>query len=232
MTAKSTTITVLAGGAMDPGLTLAAETFRTETGHSVEIAYNLGIEAIQRMNDGMVYDVVVHPKDTLAQYFRPAGMVEDGGVPIGRVGLGAMIRPGAPPPDVSSVNAFKRSVLDADAILYTTATSGRYVEAMLRKIGLYEPTLAKTTRIAHGPELIDRVLRGTGRELAFMPVSTILTYQDRGIVLVGALPEALQHYLDFMAVPSTRSSHKDIGWTFARFCGGPGRALLAKHGVV
>lgn len=225
-----TEITVLAGGAVVPGLNYVAAAFRKQTGHIIKIAH-VGVEAIKRMDDGEVFDVVVHPRDNLEQFFRPAGKVEEGGIGIGRVGVGVMVRPGAPIPDMSSAEALKRAVFGAESILYTTAASGRYVEGMLRKIGIYEQAQAKTTRYPHGPELMDRVLSGRGKEFGFLPITEILTYKEKGIMLVGPLPEELQHYLDFMAVPSTQSTNKDVAWEFARFCAGPGKPLLVAHGV-
>lgn len=230
--ATSVEITALAGGAVDPGLDHVAAAFRKETGHTVKIAYNLGAQGIKRMDEGEIFDVVVQPEDTLEIFFRAHGNVEDGGVSIGRVGLGVMARPAAPVPDISSMAAFRRAILEADAILYTTATSGRYIEEMLGKMGLLERTAAKTTRYPHGPELMERVLSGSGKELAFLPVSFIRkASRERGMVLVGPVPEEVQHYLDFIVVPSVRSTHKDVAWAFAHFCGGPGKPLLAAQGL-
>ena len=223
-------ITVIAGGAVVPGLNFAAAAFSKQTGRAVKIAH-LGVEAIKRMDDGEVFDLVVHPRNNLEQFFRPAGKVEEGGVGIGRVGVGVMVRPNAPIPDITSADALKRAVLEAESILYTTAASGRYVEAMLRKLGIYGQVKAKTTRYPHGPELMDRMLSGRGKEFGFLPLTEILTYKEKGIMLVGPLPEELQHYLDFMAVPSTQSTRKDLAWEFARFCAGPGKPLLVAHGV-
>ena len=220
-------ITVLAGGAAEPGLDLVAAAFQKQTGHTVRIAYNLGALGIKRMDDGEVFDVVVQP-DTI---LRATGKVEEGGIQIGRVGLGVMIRPGAPVPDISSVAALKRAVLEAQSILYTTATSGQYIEAMLKKMGIYEQVEARITRFPHGPELMDRVLRGRGKEFAFLPITFIRTDKKKGMQLVGPLPEEVQHYVEFIAVPSTMSAHKEVAWQFAHFCGGPGKPLLVANGV-
>lgn len=223
-------ITVLAGGAMDPGLVHVAAAFHKETGHTVRSFFNLGGIGLKRMEAGEVFDVLVHPSDLMERKYRATGLVESDGIPLGRVGIGVLIRPGAPVPDISSVEAFKRALAAADSILYTLATSGGHIDEMLRKIGMHEQVQAKATRVPHGPELMDRLAAGKGREFAFLPVPFARTRDD--VRLVGPLPEELQHYLDFEAVPSTKSRHKDIAWAFVRYCAGPGKPLLVASGVI
>ena len=45
-------------------------------------------------------------------------------------------RESAPLPDVSSVQALKTSLIDAQAVVYNTASSGTYIDGMLKKIGV------------------------------------------------------------------------------------------------
>ncbi len=225
-------ITVIAGGSTQPALDIVAPAFHQETGNAVTMIYNVGRRALARMDAGEVFDVIVEPEDVLERHFRPAGRVEEGGLRVGRMGLGVMIRADAPIPDISNVAALKRAVIDAESILFTTENSGRHIEAMLRTVGIYEQVQAKITRCGHGPELMDRVLRGEGREFAFLGTNAIRTYREKGIVSVGPLPEEVQHYLEFMAVPTTISPHKEVAWEFARFCAGPARPILAANGLV
>lgn len=224
-------ITVWSGGAAEPGLDFVAAAFQKETGHAVRITYNLGARGRKRMEDGEVFDVLVATRDAMDSYFRPTGQVEEGGIGIGRVGLGAMVRPGAPVPDISSTEAFKRAVLEADALIYTEEASGLRIDGILGKLGIAEQVKAKVTHARNGPELMDRVLRGSGREIGFLPITAILTYREKGIVLAGPLPEELQYYLELMAVPSTKSPHKDVAWKFVRYCGEQGKPLLAANGL-
>ena len=90
---------------------------------------------------------------------------------------------------------------------------------------------AKTTRYHNGPELMNRVLRGKGKEFAFLSINAIRTYKEKGLVLVGPLPEELQYYYELLAVPSIKSTNKEVAWEFVRFCGGPGKPLLVANGL-
>lgn len=231
MAASAVKLKIIAGGALDPGLDFVAAAFQKQTGHSFSIEYNLGARGLERIDKGAGVDLVVATSVAVEGIFRAAGKLEDGGINVGRVGIGMMVRSGVPLPDISSAVTLKRAVLDAESILHTEEASGLYVEQMLRKLGIYARTQPQTLRTRNGPELIDQMLSSSCRVIGFLPLTAIRTYKDRGIVLVGPLPEEVQCNLEFIAVPTISSSHKEIAWDFARYCGGPGRPLLVANGV-
>ena len=216
-------ITVKSSDSAEPGLNFVAAAFQKETGHAVRISYDLN-----GINEGAAFDVLVATTSSIKKEFFPSGHVVEGGIVIGRAGLGITVRAGAALPDLSSVDALKRAVLEAESILYTTESSGMYIEGMLKKIGIYEQVEAKITRDRKASDLIDHVLNGKGRQLAVLSINAIRTHQ--GLALAGPLPEEVQYYREFMAVPSSRSVNQEVAGEFARFCGGPGKALLLANG--
>src|SRR5207244_11448415 len=121
-----------------------------------------------------------------------------GRVSLGRVGVGVVIRDGAPKPDVSTTEALKRALLDADSVIYNRASSGLYVEGLLQRLGLAEQIKAKTKRYT-GTDMIEPLIKGRGREIGFMPVVQILNWRGRGLQLVGPLPDDIQHYTTYAA---------------------------------
>ena len=227
-----TEITVISSGSAEPGLNFVAEAFQKKTGHAVKITYNLDEKGSQRLDDGEIFDVVVGSSDSLNRNFRPSGLIEEGGGIIGRTGIGIMVRSGAPVPDISSVEALKRAALEAQSILLTNHSSGYYIDTVLKKMGIYEQVEAKITRFSNGPEIMDRVLKGNGKELGFLTINQIQAYKDKGLVLVGPLPEEVQLYREFIAVPTTQSPHKEVAREFVRFCGGPGKPLFVANGFL
>ena len=229
--ASGVKLNVISGGALDPGLDFVAAAFQKQTAHSLQIEYNLGLQGLKRIDEGEGVDVVVATSVAIEGIFRPAGKIEDGGINIGRVGIGMMVRAGVALPDISGALALERAVLDAESILYTEEASGLYIEEMLKKLGIFQQTQPQTIRTRNGPELIDQMLSSSCRQIGFLPLTAIRTYKDKGIVLVGPLPEEVQCNLEFIAVPTIRSTHKQIAWDFVRYCGGPGKLLLAANGV-
>jgi molybdate transport system substrate-binding protein len=224
-----TEINVMSSGSCEPALDYVAAAFQKETGCAVTITYNLGARGIQSLEAGE-FDVVIASGDSIERNFRPAGLVEDGGVSIGRMGIGVMVRPGAPVPDISSVDALRRSILEAESLLITTHTSGLETEAMLKKLGIFDQANAKASRFPDGPSLLERLLAGSGREIAILSINHIGGFKDSGLVIVGPLPDEVQRYRDFIAVASSRSPDRETARQFVRYCGGPGKAVFSANG--
>jgi molybdate transport system substrate-binding protein len=216
-TAFATEVNVMSGQAIEAGLVIAVDAFRQQTGNIVKITYATTPQMRRRIDGGETPDVVIAPPALLDE-LASAGKIDRGAqVSVGRVGVGVAVRAGAPKPDVSTVDALKRALLDADSIIYNRASSGLYVEELLRRLGLAEQIQAKTKRYA-GTDMVDPLIQGTGKEIGFMPVAEILHFRDRGMELAGPLPAEVQHYTGYAAAPSSTSR---VALEFVRFLGTP-----------
>jgi len=223
--APAAEITVLSSGAVEPGMKAAAMAFEKETRHTVKIAYNTAPQIAKRVAAGDSFDLVIAPPGAIKE-FAQAGKVDGGGVDLGRVGSGVAVRPGAPVPDISSADAIKRAVLEADSIVFNRASTGLYIENLFRKMGLYEQIESKTTRYPDAGAVMEHVAKGKGREIAFGPITEILLFKDKGVHLVGPLPAEIQNYTSYVAVPMTAGTNKDAAQAFMRFLGGPAAKTL------
>jgi molybdate transport system substrate-binding protein len=223
-------ITVISGGAVEPGLNAAAAAFQKETGHAVKITYNTTPQMLKRIGGGDTFDVVIAPPAAI-KVFAEAGKVEEGGANLGRVGIGVMVRPGAPVPDISSAEAIKRAVLEAESVVYNRASSGLYFEGMLKKMGILEQAEAKAARYATGAESMDHMLKGKGKEVGFGPITEILLYKEKGLRLVGPLPAEVQNYTAYTAAPMTTGANKEVAKAFVRYLGGPAKPLFVAAGI-
>jgi molybdate transport system substrate-binding protein len=225
-TKAGTKITVRASGSTDPSLGLVAEAFQKATGHPVVVTYDDQIAQDYRGS----YDVVVASRDVVEREFRHSGSVDNGGISIGRMGLGIAVRKDGPLPEISSLEALRTSIFDADTILVTTHTSGLYFAAMLKKMEIYGRVENKIKSFANGPVLMTRLANGSGSEFGILSLNQVHRFEHKGVVLVGPLPDDIQYYREFIAVPMTASVNKDIAWDFVRFCGGAGKPLFAASG--
>jgi len=221
-------INVLSGAAVEPALIAAADVFRKRTGNTVNIAFATTPEIRRLVAAGEAPDVVIAPPaalDELAKTGKLDGAVQ---VSLGQIGVGVAIRDGAPRPDVSTTDALKRAVLDADSVVYNRASSGLYVEGLLQRLGLAELIQAKTKRYI-GTDMIEPLIRGEGKEIGFMPVVQILNYRGRGLQLVGPLPAEIQNYTSYAAAPHPDS---ESGLTFVRFLGtSEAKAIFVSVGI-
>jgi len=221
-------INVLSGAAVEPGLLAAVDVFRKQTGSDVGITFATTPEIRRLFGAGAAPDVVIAPPAALDELAKSGKVDGAARISLGRVGIGVVIRDGAPKPDVSTTDALKRAVLDADSVVYNHASSGLYVEKMLERLGVVEQIRAKTKRYI-GTDMIQPLINGTGKEIGFLPVVQILNWQGRGLQLVAPLPADVQNYTTYQAAPAPRS---DRGRTFVGFLATPeAKAMFASAGV-
>jgi molybdate transport system substrate-binding protein len=218
--AAAAEISVLSGGAIEPGLRAAASAFEKQTRDTVKITFNTTPQIRKRIDAGEKFDVVIAPPAAM-DAFAKAGKISEERVGVGRVGMGVAVRPGAPVPDISSAEALRRSVLEAETLVFNRASSGLYFEGLLKKLGVYEQIEGKTTRYADAGSVMEHLLKGKGREIGFGPVTEILMYKEKGLRFVGPLPAEAQNYTSYEAARG-----------LVRFLGSPsGKALFVAAGV-
>jgi molybdate transport system substrate-binding protein len=197
-------VRIMSGQAIEAGLVVAVDAFRKQTGNDVKIAYATTPQMRQRLAAGETPDVVIAPPALLDELTRAGKIDGTAQVPVGRVGVGVAVRRGAPKPDISTVDALKRAILDADSVIYNRASSGLYVETLMQRLGVADQIQAKTRRYA-GTDMVDPLVNGSGKEIGFMPVAEIMHLRDRGMELVGPLPAEVQSYTSYSAAPLSKA---------------------------
>ena len=224
--------TVLSAGAVEPGLRAALALYEKEIGRKVPVTFNTAPQIRERVEKkGDKFDVVIVPPAVM-DAFAEAGRVEVQRVMLGRVGQGLAVRPGAPAPDVSNVEALKRAMLEAESVVFNRATGGQYIESMLRRIGVYDQIEKKTTRYASAGEVMDHLLKGKGREIGFAPMTEIMLYKEKGLRFVGPLPAEVQQYNAYVASPMRAAANAPAAAALVKFLGTPAaKAALAAGGV-
>jgi molybdate transport system substrate-binding protein len=222
------TIDVLSGAAVEPALISAADLFRKRTGNDVRITFATTPEIRRLVGAGATPDVVIAPPATLDELAKSGTIDGAARMPLGRVGIGVVVREEAPKPDVSTTDALKRAVLEADAVIYNRASSGLYVEALLQRLGLAEQIQGKTRRYT-GTDMIEPLIHGKGHEIGFLPLVQILNFRGRGLQLAGPLPADIQNHTTYIAAPAPRS---EGGRAFVRFLGTPdAKRIFAGFGI-
>jgi molybdate transport system substrate-binding protein len=73
-------------------------------------------------------------------------IIADTRMALVRSGIGMEVRAGAPKPDISSVDAFKQTLLKAKSIGYLPTGSGAYLAELLERLGIVDAIKAKVTR--------------------------------------------------------------------------------------
>jgi molybdate transport system substrate-binding protein len=205
-TVSAAEIKVISGGAVEPGLEAFAQLVRRDLGHELKILYNTAPQIAKRLSADEVYDILISPPATIEPAIREGRVVPETRVKVGRVGAGIIVRAGAPVPDVATVDALKKALLDADSVVYNTASTGIYLDKLFTTMAIAEDLKAKTIRYPTGAAVMEHVLKGKGKEIGFGAMTEIRMYEPKGIILVGPLPPAVQNYTNYEAVVMTSAT--------------------------
>ena len=208
--AAAAELKVLCANAMESVIKDVAPIFERKSGHTVALKFGTLGQHIKRLQGGDAADVVVIPKqaiDTLVEQNKAAP--EDVTI-IGRTRMGLAVRKGAPIPDISSVEAFTRTLLNARSITYSEpsrgGTSGPHIARVLERLGIAEEMKPKTIFLPGGG-LIGVLVENGQAEIAIHEFQQLLRVP--GIEIVGALPPELQNTVVFAATIMTGTTHRD-----------------------
>src|SRR5579883_92007 len=231
-TAPAAELKVLAAGGMRPGLNAAAEVFRQRTGTEVKFTYEPPVDLGKRVAGGEAGDIIVSSPGVVAELTKAGKVLADAQMHLGRVGVGVVARQDAPQPDVSTAAALKAALLGADAVVYNTASSGTYIDGMLRKIGVFDQIQGKLIRLWDGTAVMHHLMEGKAKEFGFGGITDILGYRDRGLRLVGPLPAEIQNYANYSAAVVAIAPSPDAAKAFlAYLASADGRALFVANGI-
>ena len=147
-TARAAEIKLLCAVALQPGMVALIPDFEKSSGHKVTIAYGTAGAVADRVQKGESADIVISAAPLIDQLQAQGKVVAGDRVIIAKVGVGAFVRKGAAKPDISSADAFKRSMLAARSIAYPDpaggGASGIYVASLLERLGVAVEMKPKT----------------------------------------------------------------------------------------
>jgi molybdate transport system substrate-binding protein len=187
---------VIAGGSITSLLNQLGPPFEKASGHKLSIHFDSTPNIITRINSGTPFDLVVVPVDVFKSAEAKAHFATGPTIDIARVGYGLAVRAGAPKPDVSTPDAFKKTLLDASSIAFVPASAaGAYVTKVFERLGIGEEMKAKTKAQAGPPQIAPAVARGEA-ELGVFLTNVLIA---PGVELAGPFPAELQQELVFTA---------------------------------
>src|SRR5262245_47880772 len=196
---------LLSAGAVKPGLVKVIDAFTRESGHEVEVAFATAPAIRQQLSSGESTDLVIAPAELFAEITSTGKIRADERVTVGRIGVGVMIRDGAPVPKIAIVNDFNKSLLDAESVVYNQASTGIYLENLFDRLGIGGQIKAKSTRYPDFAAVCDHVARGKGNEIGLGATTVIAESASKGVRFVGPLPEEIQNYTTYAATVATNS---------------------------
>jgi molybdate transport system substrate-binding protein len=188
--------------------------FERTTGHKLNVISGFSPIFVKQINAGEPFDVVVSPPSTIDPLIKDRQVVADTRTDLVRSGVGVEVRAGAPKPDMSSVEAFKRALLNAKSIAYLP-TGG--VPQLVDRLGIADAIKSKTT--IPTSDIVSELVAKGEIELGVAVITQILT--TPGVELVGPLPPEIQFYTTFTAGVSVNSKAPEAARELIKFLTGP-----------
>jgi molybdate transport system substrate-binding protein len=196
-------VTVMTSGGFAAPLREMLPEFEKSRGISVEVilgkSQGSGPDTISaQLNRGVVADIVILSREGLNDLISANRIVAHSDIDLARTPLGLSVRAGAPKPDISTVEAFKSTLLHARSITYPSSTTGIYMATRLfPQLGIANDMLPKSSNAG-----VAAVAKGD-TEIAIQPVSELLHVP--GTDFVGTLPQEIQYISVFSAALVTGS---------------------------
>jgi molybdate transport system substrate-binding protein len=218
-------VKVMAGVAMREVIAELGPQFERATGHKIEIQYAPGLSVKRQIEAGEEVDLVIIGSDVVDDLVKQGKIAGDSRVGIVRVGIVVAVREGAPKPDISSVDAFKSTLLSVKSVAYAPdGAPGRHFAQVMDRLGIAEQIKAKAKPSA--PERVAPAVANGEAELAI--AMTLDMTSTNGVQLVGPFPGDLQYSFVNTAGVSTTAKEPEAARTLIKHLTTPGAAAVIK----
>jgi molybdate transport system substrate-binding protein len=219
--AAAAEIHVLSAGAVRAVVTAVSDGFAKETGNTVKGTFGTVGVVRQKLAAGEPADVVIATDVAIDELARQGAVVAGTRADIARAGVGVGVREGAPKPDISTVDAFKRTLLSAKSIVYVDpaqgATSGIHFASVLERLGIADAVKGKSL-LWPGGYAAEAVADGRA-EVVVHQISEILPV--KGVTLVGPLPREVQKVTIYAAGLAAKAAAPEAARAFIAYLTSP-----------
>jgi molybdate transport system substrate-binding protein len=183
-------VTLIAPGGIRAAVEQLIPGFEKKTGHKVKATFGSGLGTKQQVTRGEAFDVpIVQPP--YPEVLASGNVITNSAKPLASVAVGIAVRQGAPKPDISTVDAVKRTLLTAKSVSYPNsaggAAAGVSFEETLKKLGIAEQIEPKLKRAQGGANAMAMVAKGE----AEIGLTFLSEMGEPGIDVVGALPKEI-----------------------------------------
>jgi molybdate transport system substrate-binding protein len=221
--AQAAEIKVLASTAVKTTLEELGPQFEKATGNKVDITFGPATVLKTKIDQGTAFDVAILTAP-IADGLAADGKIDTARTTVAHSGIGVAIQKGAAKPDISTTEAFKRTLLNAKSIGFTAGgATGTYLKTLFEKLGIAEELKPKLKMLQGAA---GEAAAAGDVELGMTQISEILPYANAE--LLGPLPPDIQSYTYFSAAASAASKEVDAAKAFIKFLGAPAALAVIK----
>jgi molybdate transport system substrate-binding protein len=227
--AAAAEVKVMSAGAMKEVVLAVVPEFEKQTGHKVSFSNDTVGALVRRIESGEAFDLAVLTPGAADDLVKKGKVASDSRRDLARVGVGVVVKAGAPVPDISNVEAFKRTLLAAKSVAYidpaSGGSSGIYVASLLEKLGIADAVKPKA-KLKQGGYVAELIANGEA-ELGLHQISEILPV--KGVTLVGPLPAEIQRYTVYAGGIGAATGAPDAAKALLEVLAGPAATTVMKE---
>jgi len=224
LAAEAAEVKVIGAAPMTAVIKELGAQFERETGHKLVTKFTSGPIVKQEIDAGETFDVAVSITPVIDDLVKEGKIVAATRADVAYAGVGVGVRAGAPKPDISTVEAFKRALLNAKSVAHSkTGASGTYFKRLLERLGIAEEMKPKLR-----PMPAERIAQAVPSGEAEMIVVTTSVIVMGGAELVGPVPPELQFYNSFAAGVGARAREAEAAKALVKFLTAPAAVPVLK----
>ncbi|HLH99104.1 MAG TPA: substrate-binding domain-containing protein [Xanthobacteraceae bacterium] len=213
--ATAAEVKLISVGGVKLGLDPIIADFMKQTGNKVTYTATSPAMVTQKLAAGEAFDVVVQSAPAMAELAKASGIKPETRTAVVRGGIGMAVNANAPAPDISTADAFKKTLIAAKSIGVGDPAvpngSGVVIQRILDKSGIMDqikPKL-KVVGLDPGQEMIQK----GELELGLMNAAEVRTF----VKFAGPVPAPLQDYTSYEAAVTAKAAAPDAARALVEF---------------
>jgi len=216
--AAATEVKVFSTIGVQAALEELAPKFEKASGHKLAITWATAAVLVKRVQGGETADLLILTRQSLDALVKDGKASAGSDATFASSGMAVVVKKGAAKPDISTAEAFKRTLLAAKSIAYSNpeygGASGVYFAKLLERMGIADQMKAKTKHPPPSGNAANLVVSGEA-ELAVQQEPEVISVA--GVDLVGPLPGDLNNITVYAAGVGTGAKEADTANALIKF---------------
>jgi molybdate transport system substrate-binding protein len=226
ISANAAEIRVIGSNALKTTLEQLAPAFEKATGDKIVFTWGATVPLEAEIEKGATFDLAILTTTAVDDLIKKGKLVGATRAALADSGAGVAVRKGAPKPDISTVEAFKRALLNAKSVAFVEqGGTGIYLKALLQRLGIADALKGKIKLLPPENPAAQAIANGEA-EIGMTQISEILPY--KGAELVGPFPKEIQLNTSFAAAVGANARQSEPAKALIKFLTAPAAAPVFK----
>jgi molybdate transport system substrate-binding protein len=223
--ANTAELTVLSTQATEQAYRELLPQFEKASGHTVKTTFTGTLDAKKRIAEGQAFDLLIMSSPDIDAFIKAGTLAPGSRIDLAKSGVGIGVKAGAPKPDIGSTEAFKKTLLAAKSIGYSTGPSGNYVIGLFDRLGIADQVKPKLKQTPTGV-FVGSIVANGEVEIGIQQVSEMSHFA--GVDYVGPLPADIQKMTIFASGLAANAKQPEAAKALVKFITSPDAAQAYK----